>query len=298
MTDDPDVERRLQAAVAARSATVSPADDPATLTTIAAAVATRRRRQRATAVAVLAAATIVAVAAVALPRDHGDKVVVAATTTTTSTATTSTVTAPPTSTVAPTVPSEPATTAPPTTTPPALVANAIFPAGAGGFRYDSPEFVAKAFATDYLGMTSAEIEGSRPTDNADVRTVRVRAYPDAPTRMTVTVEHAPADDWVVIGAQSDDIVVDSAVDQGGQAVVSGTSRAFEAQIRIETREQGTTSAFATTTALGGSTDVLEPFTASLPSPATGAPFVLVLLVPDARGEGAAASATVLLVSAG
>ncbi len=159
--------------------------------------------------------------------------------------------------------------------------------------------MAKAFATDYLGMTSAEVEGSQPTDNADARTVRVRAYPDAPTKMTVTVEHAPADDWVVIGAQSDDIVVDSAVDQGGQAAVSGTSRAFEAQIRIETREQGAMTAFATTTAMGGSTDVLEPFTASLPSPGTGAPYVLVLLVPDARRrEAPRPSATVLLVSAG
>ncbi|MEO7557034.1 MAG: Gmad2 immunoglobulin-like domain-containing protein [Acidimicrobiales bacterium] len=182
---------------------------------------------------------------------------------------------------------------PSSTTPAGPLANAIFPFARDGRRYEAPELAAQSFATDFLGMPDASVDASTPTADDQVRTVRVHTYGVGHPQLTVTATQAAAGDWVVTAAQSDTITVESAT--GSPLRVSGTSTAFEAQIRIELRSLATGEVVASTTTMGGSNGEIGPYATMLPTPTGPGPYALVVLDGDASGRAATASATVLRV---
>src|SRR5205814_2003474 len=137
---------------------------------------------------------------------------------------------------------------------------------------------------DYLGMTNAQL--GQTTSGGGVTTVEIFPRAGATTRTVVSVVRQPNGSWVVVGAATDEIIVEQP--HPGDPVttpltVSGRSIAFEAQLGLELRRLGSTTAAATATALGGSTE-LAPFSATITPPSTNQPLVLIVFEGDASGE--------------
>jgi hypothetical protein len=285
-----DLEGRLRDAADARARAVEPDDEGGALRSIEATIASRRRRMKVGFLSAAAAALVVAVVAGLAVARVSDSATVTVAPTTDPATTLPPTTAPPTTVGT--------TTTPPTTSPPvAPLTTAIFPFGAGGTRYDTPELAAKAFAVTMLGNPDAVARPSTATADTDVRAVRIDPLGAGYGQMTVEVTHAPAGDWVVTGSQSDDIdvnTVDRASD--GSITVTGMSVAFEASFRIEVRDLATGAVVSESHVMGGSTDK-QPFTATLAAPTGTGPYALVALVPDMSGRAITTSATVSFLAA-
>ena len=262
MNED-DAERQLRDAIDARAGAVPDADD-GSLDAIRSRVRTGRRSRGPFAVAaVAAAAAIVIAAAVVLTRDDGTTTVIVPAGSTSSAPTTSSS----------------------STTPTTQAATiAIWPLP-GGAPFATPEDAAVSFARDYLGFGD-------PVAHPRTDTVEVTPNGDAGPRTTVDYA-AVTGGWVVTGARSDQVTIEQATVNAAAIDVSGKSEAFEAQIALQLRPLATTTPTATTTAMGGSTE-LAPYQATI---GASGPGVLIAYVPDASGRGAATAASVIVVGA-
>jgi len=260
--DETDIEQLGRDAAAARMASLPPVDEEAALTSIRSELASGGSSRRPLFFGAAAAAVLlVVVLAVVFTRSDDTTHVVTPTTDTTSTASTTT-----------TVPVAP--------TAPAFAGMPVWPFSGG---MPSPSAAAESFATDYLGMTNPSVEA----DGSTV-TVRVRGR-GAPV---VVDTRQTQNGWVVMGASSDQIVLDGLKDgDPAPSVVRGQGTAFEAVISIEVRPFGSLTPTEETTAMGGSSE-LGPFEASLQN---GAPGVLIVYEVDASGEGRTNYATVVRI---
>jgi hypothetical protein len=174
---------------------------------------------------------------------------------------------------------------------------AIWPFASSPTRFATPEDAARSFAVDYLGMTNAQLGATTP--GADVTTVEVIPRPGATLRTVVDVVQRSSGDWVVTGANADEIIVEEP--RPGDVItspltVSGEALAFEAQLGLELRPLGSTAVVATASALGGGSERL-PFSTTITPPSTTQQFVLIVSEADASGEQTFSQATVLLLGA-
>lgn len=257
-----DVEHRVQEAIRARTSEVHGLDEEAALNRIEHLLAARNRRGYLLVGGAAAVLLLAAAVAVSLARRDG------------------------TTTVAPPAAGASSLSSPPPggrePTPPDFAGLPVWPASSSQ-RFDSPEAAARGFAVDYLGIPGPSVELSG--DN-----VLIRAHGAGATTVVET-RNTPSG-WIVIGARTDQIVLEGVGDGSpAPATVSGRASTFEAQIVIEVRPFGSTAPAETTTAMGGSTR-LAPFSASLRNTRSG---VLVLRAPDVSGRGASSYATVVRI---
>jgi hypothetical protein len=173
----------------------------------------------------------------------------------------------------------------------------IWPFASSGTTFATPEEAARSFVTDYLGMTLAQ--QGQTTSDADVTTVAFIPRPAAGLRTVVSVVQRSNGDWVVTGANADEIIVNEP--RPGDVVtspltVSGEALAFEAQLNLELRPLGSTAVVATADTLAGGSERL-PFSTTITPPSTTQQFVLIVAEADASGEQTFSQATVLLLGA-
>lgn len=296
------VEDRLRDAVHEEVAHVEP--NPATWARVQMIVTRKRRARRARTGVLGAAAVVLAVVAATsvIDRDdarvqtvpaHPGTTLTSSVTTTSSTATTVA--------TAPTVPAADVTTAIwPFTSQEQLDAYAASP-GVGMF-FDA-EATALEFARAYLGMPDPERD---PADRSEVgtddrTTVVVRPKPTSSVTTAIELQRfdGPDGPWSIIGASTDDIVVDQP--ETGATIhtpvhVTGRSIAFEAVVRVEIREDGQAfgESLGASTVMGGGTEV-APFAGDIdfapPTVRRGA----VVFFTDSAEDGSIVQATVVRV---
>jgi hypothetical protein len=246
-----------------------------------------KRNRLALGVGAAAAIIAVIVGVVVLTGDDDDTAVVSDTTTTEATTTTT---------------ADTTTTTEATTTTAAFAtvdpANAAFPDPTTSRRFDSPEAVAQAFATDLVGF-SAPVLG--PFQQGDARSgeIEVRAFEDgAPT--TVLVRQLEDDTWFVIGAVTDSIQLASPA--AGDPVASpqalaGSAYAFEGTVDVRLFADGAAEPVGETFVTGRGDGVLGDFTGELTFTApAGATHATLVLSSGGGEDGAPIAAQVLRVA--
>lgn len=293
------VEDRLRTALREDIEHVEP--DPAMWDRVQRTVARTRRARRARNGLLAAAAVVLAVVAGATLVDRDDARVQ-------------------------TVPAHPGTTTPSTTTtastatmapatPAADVTSAIWPfttqeqldayeANPGAGMFFDAEATALEFARTYLGMPDPVRDPADRTDVAakDRTTIVVRPKPASriTTAIAVQLFDGPDGPWSVIGASTDDIVVD----QPGANVtiqspvhVAGRSIAFEAVVRVEVREDGQVfgQSLGASTVMGGGTE-MAPFAGDIDFAPLAARRGAVVFFTDSAEDGSIVQATVVRVS--
>ncbi len=169
------------------------------------------------------------------------------------------------------------------------------PPGAPGFA--SAAQAAVDFAQNYLGMPDA---AAVPVDT---NRVTIRPRPDRGPATVVILETRADGSWVVRGAHSEHIRLDSPTAAStitSPVAVTGTSTAAEGTINGSVRAVGSTEALGPTAVVtGGSFDGMAPFNGTITfDPGGRSDGVLVLSEPDLSGEAAMLSATVVPVHLG
>jgi hypothetical protein len=234
-------------------------------------------RRRRTLIAVLVVLVLLAAAAVALVVANDDD----GGTPATSTATTEEPSA--TTTTAPTTASTAPTTAP-TTAPPVDTSTAVFPAA--GARYDDPVDVARAFAVDYVGFTDPVV-GDFMQGDARSGEVEVRPMATGPVT-TVFVRQLGTDgSWWVLGSATGNIAVDTPATGDritSPVTVSGSAVAFEGNVAVEVRADGTATPIGTGYVTGGG-DQMRPFEGSIAFTSPGQGYGSLMFVTHSAENG-------------
>ena len=180
-------------------------------------------------------------------------------TTTSSTSTTTSSTAAPTTSDAPTTV--------PTTQPPADDLDvALWPEATGPVGYTDPVALVEDFADEFVGMDDPDVGAFRPGDLRSGE-VEVRADAGATLATTVSVRQlGPNDLWWVVGAASENIIVDSpdALEVVSSPLeLTGSALAFEGTVTVTLWEDGATAPLATTFVTGSGSPPPGPFTGEL-----------------------------------
>ena len=197
-----------------------------------------------------------------------------------------------------TTPSGPSTSSPSTTAGatgggPDAAAGVLWPAPDVDVRVGSPENAARSFATEFLGFVEPVVG---PYEAGDTRSgeVPVRPRADGPVT-TVHVRQVTGDDWSVLGASTDAVVVaqpTAMATVSSPVPVGGEAWAFEGHVDVEVRRDGQRDPVGKGFATGGG-DQLRPFRADVAfdaggRPAGGAVVFLVHSAEDGRVWQAAA----------
>jgi hypothetical protein len=199
-------------------------------------------------------AILVVAAVVLLGGDDDEDVDVVDSTTSTSEPTTSTTEAETTTTT------EASTTTTGGTVPDDEAATAVWPDPAGDVRYDDPVDAARGFAEDLVGFTDPVVGQLREGDSRSGE-VDVQATGDGPVT-TVLVRRFSDDAWYVLGAATEDIVLDDPVAGGAiddPLVLSGQARAFEGTVQVAVFERGGTEPLGEGFVTAGGGGDLGPF---------------------------------------
>lgn len=251
-----------------------------------AATTLRQRRRRLAGLGALATAAAVAVVLLAVTRGGDEQTVQVAN-------------VPPESTTT-SVPVE-TTVAPSPVAAVPVPADGIYPNSSDG-KYRDPAVTARAFATEYLGM-SAPVLGSFEATGANTGTMRVRANRRVRIGTTLTLERSGADGpWTVTAAKAENIAVTTPARLaaiGSPVRVTGRAQAFEGTVNVEVREDGMRSGSSLGTSfVTGASDTMAPFEGTVafrrPSKSAGA----VLFVEHSAEDGSPLVATVVRVRFG
>jgi hypothetical protein len=164
--------------------------------------------------------------------------------TTTPTDTTVQTTAPPTTTETPATTEVVETTAPATTevspAPDDAVRTAIWPWVETDTRYTDPVEAATGFATDFL-LFDEPIVGAFMAGDSRSGEVEVQSFADGPVTVVFVRQLTDDDSWWILGAASENIVVDepeALAEVDSPLTVSGTALAFEGTVDVQLRADG------------------------------------------------------------
>jgi immunoglobulin-like protein involved in spore germination len=209
--------------------------------------------------------------------------------------------------VASTQPQVPGTTAPIATTPitpspPAPdvddpLAGAVWPSPDSDTRYTDPVEAARGFAVDFVGFTDPILGEFLVADSRSGQ-VEVRSSENGPTTIVFVRKLGDDDTWWVQGSASQNVIVQS---PGVRAIidspltVSGQSKVFEGNVKIELRGDGAAEPLFTGNVTGGAGPDFGPFegTFEFTDPGTGGG-ALLATVPSAK-DGSVSEAAVMRV---
>ncbi len=199
----------------------------------------------------------------------------------------------------PTPTTEPTATATPTTepTPPEdPFATAVWPWADSSVRYDDPLAATRGFAVDFVGFDDPVIGEFMQGDSRSGE-VEIRPEADGPITTVFVRQLGPDDSWWVLGAVTQNIVVDqpdalSEIDD--PVTVEGMSLAFEGTVVVHVRADGQADPLVETFVTGGGTE-MGPFEEEIswPNPGEGSG-ALVFFTESAR-DGTILEASVLRV---
>jgi hypothetical protein len=280
-------EDRLRQAIEARTSRVEPSADALSRIEEKLMDVQRSDNRKRLWLGLGAAATIIAVvvAALVLTDDDEDPVSSDGTSTTTESTTTSSSTTTTESTTTTTLLQEPD---------PDLT---VFPDPTGSQRFDDPQAVARAFATDLVGFREPVVGEFQQGDSRSGE-VEVRSFVNgAPT--VVLVRQLQDDHWYVIGATTDSIRL--ATPAAGATISSpqpleGEAYAFEGTVQVRLFVDGVQEPIAGTFVTGRGDGVLGAFSGELEfTNGTGATHGVLVLNGESGEDGSATEAFAIRV---
>ena len=173
----------------------------------------------------------------------------------------------------------------------------VFPDPTSSQRFDDPQAVARAFATDLVGFREPVVGDFQQGDNRSGE-VEVRSFADgAPT--VVLVRQLEDDHWYVIGATTDSIRL--ATPEARDTISSpqqleGEAYAFEGTVAVRLFVDGVQEPIAETFVTGRGDGVLGPFSGELEfSDSSGATHGVLVLNGTSGEDGSATDAFAIRV---
>lgn len=175
-------------------------------------------------------------------------------------------------------------------------ATAVWPDPSGDVRYDDPRDAARGFAVDLVGFTDPVVGELREGDSRSGE-VDVQAAADGPVT-TVLVRQLSDDAWYVLGAMTEDIVLDdptagTAIDDPLQ--LSGQARAFEGTVQVAVFERGGTEPLDEGFVTGSGGPDLGPFEGEVSWSNPGGGWGSVVLYTESAEDGRVWQATAIPV---
>lgn len=185
----------------------------------------------------------------------------------------------------------------PTTIDPELYRSAVWPWFESGVRYRDPVAAAEGFAEDLVGFDDP-IYGTFQQGDARSGEVDVRPMPGGPVTVVFVRQLGDDDTWWVIGAATEEIVVDEpdALDTVSSPIrVAGKAVAFEGVIDLQLRADGSATPLVDDVITGGGID-MRPFDETFPfvPPAATAGTLLLTTASGDDGRIMSAAATRVL----
>ncbi len=178
------------------------------------------------------------------------------------------------------------------------LSSALWPSGGSVQHFTDPIAVARGFTTSYLGFVDPVVGAFQ---QGDVRSGEVDVRPEARgPATTILVRQLGDGAWYVLGATTPDVSLTRPT-AGSQisspVALGGTALAFEGQVAVEVRQDGSTAPLGEGSVTGGG-DVARPFVGSIafraPTERAGA---IVLLVRSER-DGSTWAAVAMRVRLG
>ena len=175
-------------------------------------------------------------------------------------------------------------------------ANVVWPAPLGAVRYDTATDAVRGFAEDLAGF-SAPVYGPYVGGDSRSGEVEIRAAEAGPVT-TVFVRQLSDDHWWVLGAATDDIVLENPIP--GAAIdnplqLSGRARAFEGTVQVSVFKRGDTQPLGKGFVTGSGSGALGPFTGEVRWANPGGGWGVVLLYTASAADGHVMQATAIPV---
>jgi hypothetical protein len=184
-----------------------------------------------------------------------------------------------------------------TAIPPVDLSTAVWPTTGSSVRFDDPVDAAEGFATDFVGFEDPVVGEFQQGDTRSGE-VAVRPVSNGPVT-TVLVRQLGSDgSWWVLGSVTADIQLTAPA--AGSAISSpvrlqGTSTAFEANVGVEIRQDGSTAPIGEGYVMGGSMGEMGPFDSELTFTAPTADSGAIVLTTDSMENGQIWGASVVRV---
>jgi len=177
---------------------------------------------------------------------------------------------------------------------------AVWPALADTTRYTDPAEAARTFAVSYLGFVDPVVGAYRSGD-ARSGEVPIRPSADGPETTVLVRQLAPDDSWWVLGATTPNIQLDAPTVLAtitSPVTLTGRSTAYEANVNVEIRQDGTATPLTSGYVMGGANGEMGPFSKSFTyvAPTGGASGGAVVLKTISAKDGSTAEATVVAVA--
>lgn len=201
--------------------------------------------------------------------------------------------------------SSPTTTSAPTTAPTAGPTQPVPPAVdrstavwpvAGTAGLTDPVAAARAFAVDYLGFTDPVVGAFAQGDSRSGE-VAIRPRATGPATTVLLRQLSGEDTWSVLGATTGNITLTRP--EAGDTVrspveVRGTALAFEGNVLVQVRQDGTAAPLGQAPVTGGG-DVARPFSGAIGFQTPTATYGALVLVTESAEDGSMWEAAVLRV---
>lgn len=175
----------------------------------------------------------------------------------------------------------------------------VWPApGSSGFS--TPDEAARRFAIDLAGFRDPVL-GEFQSGDARSGEIAVRPGPSGPVTTVLLRQVAGDESWWVIGAQSDDIVIDQprTGDRiAGSLDVSGRARAFEGHVDVALHQHGVDKPVVTGFVTGRGDGVLGEFDEVFDVPAGTTGSGVLVLIAASGDDGTAWTVAAVPVSLG
>jgi hypothetical protein len=179
-------------------------------------------------------------------------------------------------------------------------ASVVWPDPGGESGFDTPEEAARSFAVDLVGYREPLFGDFRAGDGRSGE-IEVRPASTGPITTVLLRQVGSDDSWSVIGAVSDDIVVDRPVagaSVSGELQLDGRALAFEGQVDVVLLLHGEDEPAVEGFVTGRGDGVLGEFSKRFPLPGgASGPGVLLLIAPSAE-DGSAWAVTALPIQVG
>ncbi len=166
-------------------------------------------------------------------------------------------------------------------------------------RYNDPLEAAVGFATDYLGFVEPVVGEFLQGDSRSGE-VEVQPTIEGPVTTVLVRQLGSDDQWWVLGAVASNILVeepDAFCEVSSPLTVAGEALAFEGNVEVQLRADGSEDALATTSVIGGGSE-MAPFTGELTFVAPGTDSGAIVFLSRNARDGGVWEASVIRISFG
>jgi hypothetical protein len=175
---------------------------------------------------------------------------------------------------------------------------AVWPFAASSPGYADPVSAARSFAVTYLGFVDPLVGAFQQGDNRSGE-VAVQASSRGPVTTVLVRILTPHNTWWVLGASTPNLQLQTPKTLetiSSPVTISGKSTAFEATVNVQIRQDGELTPLKEDIVMGGSNDVLGPFSSTVEYSTPAATAGAIVLKTVSAKDGNTSEASVIRVN--